>query len=62
MRAPIARSTVMSSRTSGSQAAFSSSDTPSARHAAISTFCVPFTVRTSKLIRAPRSRLARAST
>ena len=62
IRAPIARSTAISSWTSGSQEAFSISDTPSARHAAISTFWVPFTVRTSNTTRPPRSLSARAST
>jgi hypothetical protein len=48
--------------TSGSRAAFSITVVPSARAAAIMRFSVPVTVTRSVVMRAPFSRLARAST
>jgi hypothetical protein len=46
----------------GSRAAFSITVSPSARHAAISTFCVPFTVLRSNVTRPADERAAVAST
>ncbi len=62
MRAPMATSSRARSATSGSRAAFSSTVVPSARTAAIIRFSVPVTVTRSVVMRAPLSRLARAST
>ena len=56
--APIFWSTCASSITSGSRAAFSITVSPSARHAAIITFCVPFTVLRSNVTRAADVRRA----
>ena len=50
------------STTSGSRAAFSMTVSPSARQAAIIRFSVPVTVTMSVTMRAPLSRLARATT
>jgi hypothetical protein len=60
MRAPIALRQLARSTTSGSCAAFSITVVPWARAAAIIRFSVPVTVTRSRLMRAPRRRLARA--
>ena len=60
--APIFWSTCASSATSGSRAAFSITVSPSARQAAIITFCVPFTVLRSNVMRPRVRRAAVAST
>ena len=62
MRAPMAARSRARSATSGSRAAFSSTVVPSASAAAIMRFSVPVTVTRSVVMRAPLSRLARAST
>ena len=60
--APMATSTLARSTTSGSRAAFSRMVSPSARQAAIIRFSVPVTVTMSVTMRAPFSRVARATT
>ncbi len=62
IRAPISTSRRARSLTSGSRAAFTMTVVPSASAAAIIRFSVPVTVTRSVVMRAPFSRLARAST
>jgi hypothetical protein len=62
MRAPMALSSPARSLTSGSRAAFSMTVVPWASAAAIMRFSVPVTVTRSVAMRAPLSRLARATT